>query len=258
MTNFVEVTELAGDEVTQEQIERVCTRYAWAVGYVGGKDALEIACGTGPGLGLIKAAARSFAAGDISDSILERARSHYVDRVDLRVMDAMALPFADRSLDVVIIFEALYYVPDAAKFADECRRVLRPGGVVLVSNANKDLFDFNPSPHSHVYHGVIELGQLFGARGFRTNFWGDVPVAAVSWRQKVLRPIKKTVVALNLMPKSMAGKKLLKRLVFGEMREFPREITPSMLAQVSSLKPIDGARADTLHKVVLCEARLPD
>jgi SAM-dependent methyltransferase len=258
MTNFVEVTELAGDEVTQEQIERVCTRYAWARGYVDGKDALEIACGTGPGLGLLNGAARSFVAGDVSEPILARARAHYADRIDLRTMNAMALPFADRSLDVVIIFEALYYVPDANKFADECRRVLRPGGVVLVSNANKDLFDFNPSPHSHVYHGVVELGQLFGARGFQTKFWGDVPVASVSWRQKLLRPIKRVVVALNLMPKSMAGKKLLKRLVFGEMQQFPREITSQMLAPSSSLVTIDATRADTRHKVVLCEARLSD
>jgi SAM-dependent methyltransferase len=172
-------------------------------------------------------------------------------------MDAMALPFADRSLDVILIFEALYYVPDANRFADECRRVLRPGGVVLVSNANKDLFDFNPSPHSQVYHGVVELGDMFGSRGFETRFWGDVPIAAVSLRQKILRPVKRAVVALDLMPKSMAGKKLLKRLVFGSMSPFPAEITRSMLAPTSSLVPIDAGKPDLSHKVVLCAARLP-
>jgi SAM-dependent methyltransferase len=256
-TTFVEVTELAGDEVSQEQIERVCSRYAWALEYARGKDVLEVACGTGPGLGLLQEAARSFTAGDISEQILARARAHYQARIDLRVMDAMQLPFADRSLDAVLIFEALYYVPDASRFVSECRRVLRPGGVVLVSNANKDLFDFNPSPHSHVYHGVVELGQLFGSQGFATKFWGDVPVATVSWRQKLLRPIKRAVVALNLMPKSMAGKKLLKRLVFGEMRAFPAEITAQMLPTSTTLLPIDSKLPDTRHKVVLCEARLP-
>ena len=255
MTTFLEVTELAGDEVSQEQVERVATRYAWALERAAGKDVLEIACGTGPGLGLLQKVARSFVAGDISEQILARARAHYGTRVDLRAMDAMALPFADQSLDVIIIFEALYYVPDAQKFADECRRVLRPGGVVLVSNANKDLFDFNPSPHSHVYHGVLELGQLFGARGFTVRFWGDIPVSQVSWRQKVLRPVKRMVIKLNLMPKSMAGKKLLKRLVFGEMRAFPSELTQEMLAPQSSLRPIDGMVPDTVHKVILCEAR---
>lgn len=256
MTSFVEVTELAGDEVSQEQVDRVCSRYSWAQGYSAGKDVLEVACGTGPGLGLLRATARSLVAGDISEPILERARSHYRDRVDIRRIDALSLPFADRSLDVIILFEALYYVPDAERFADECRRVLRPDGVVLISNANKDLFDFNPSPHSHVYHGVVELKQLFEKRGFKTRFWGDVPIASVSLKQKLFRPVKRAVVALNLMPKSMAGKKLLKRLVFGQMTAFPAEILPAMLKASPTLVPISDGGPDRHHKVLLCEARL--
>ena len=65
MTNFVEVTELAGDEVAGEQVDRVHTRYAWALGHSMGKDVLEVACGTGPGLGLLKSSARSLVAGEI-------------------------------------------------------------------------------------------------------------------------------------------------------------------------------------------------
>ena len=255
MTKYIEVTELAGDPVSREQIDRVAARYSWALGYAYGKDVLEIACGSGPGLGLLQKAALSFVAGDISEQILARARAHYGTRVDLRIMDAMSLPFPDESLDVVLIFEALYYVPDARRFVDECRRVLRPSGVVLVSNANKDLFDFNPSPHSYTYHGVVELADLFGSRGFSTRFWGDVPVTQLSWRQKLLRPVKRAVVSLKLMPKSMAGKKVLKRLVFGELKTFPAELADDMLAEQSSLRPIDGSRPDTVHKVVFCEAR---
>lgn len=257
MTDFVEVTELAGDEVSAEQVQRVCTRYGWALGFGRGKDVLEIACGTGPGLGLLQSAARSLVAGDLSDAILARARAHYGKRVDIRTMDAMALPFANASLDVVIIFEALYYVPDAGRFAAECARVLRPGGVVLVSNANKDLFDFNPSPHSHVYHGVVELGQLFAGQGFDTEFWGDIPVTDISLRQKIFRPIKRAAVTLNLVPKSMAGKKLLKRLVFGQATAFPSEITPQMVPTTLSLVPLPAGQPDRRHKVVLCAARRP-
>ena len=253
-TDYSEVTELAGDDVSAEQVIRVCTRYGWALPFCLDKDVLEIACGTGPGLGLLQAQARSLVAGDISDEILARARAHYGARVDIRRMDAMELPFANGSLDVVIIFEALYYVPQAERFAAECARVLRPGGVVLVSNANKDLFDFNPSPYSHVYHGVVELGQLFGSQGFDCRFWGDVPVAQVSWRQKLLRPIKRTVVALGLMPRSMAGKKLLKRLVFGQMQAFPPEIAESQLPTNLALTALPAAQPDRGHKVLLCAA----
>jgi SAM-dependent methyltransferase len=253
-TDFSHVTELAGEPVTQEQVERLCVRYGWAAEHCRGKDVLEVACGTGPGLGLLRGVARSVAAGDVSESILARARAHFRDRVDIRPLDALSLPFPDGSFDVVIIFEALYYLPDAEKFVAECARVLRSGGQVLVANANKDLSDFNPSPHSHVYHGVRELSGLFRKAGFEVRFWGNVPVTSLSLRQKILRPIKRLVVALNLMPRSMRGKELLKRLVFGKMTAFPAEITPQMVPAPLPIDPLDADRADTSHKVILCAA----
>jgi SAM-dependent methyltransferase len=254
MAAYSEVTELAGDEVSQEQVLRVCTRYGWAAGYCRGKDVLEIACGTGPGLGLLQSIARRLVAGDISRDILERARAHYGARIDLRVMDARSLPFPDESLDVIIIFEALYYVPDAAAFAAECQRVLRPCGHVLIASANKDLADFNPSPYSFVYYGVVELRALFGKVGFSTVFYGDTPVSGLSVRQRVLRPIKRTAVALNLIPKSMGGKKLLKRLVFGTMARFPAEVASTMIPETQPLVVLDPSIPDRNHKVILCAA----
>jgi hypothetical protein len=43
--DYVSVTEIAGDEVTQEQINRLCNRYYWACLHCSGKDVVEVACG---------------------------------------------------------------------------------------------------------------------------------------------------------------------------------------------------------------------
>ena len=48
--DYSTVTELAGDEITAEQLERLCHRYYWAGTFCAGKDVIEAACGTGPGL----------------------------------------------------------------------------------------------------------------------------------------------------------------------------------------------------------------
>jgi len=45
--------------------------------------------------------------------------------------DMMALPFADRSFDVVLHSDTLEHVPDPIQGLRECRRVLRPGGACL-------------------------------------------------------------------------------------------------------------------------------
>lgn len=251
--DYISVTEIAGDEVTQEQIGRLCNRYYWAGEYCSGKDVLEAACGSGQGLGYLNKIARSLDAGDYSEKMLTIARQHYGNRILLKQFDAQNMPFDDQSKDVIILFEAIYYLPDAKKFAKECARVLRPGGVALVVTANKDLYDFNPSPYSYKYHGVMELNELFSSVGFQVRCYGDTPVNSVSLTQKLLRPVKKMAVSLGLMPKSMAGKKILKRLVFGDMVTMPAEITPETSAYIPPA-PITTERPDGLHKVIYCEA----
>lgn len=252
---FDTVSELAGEPVSAEQIDRMYHRYLWATEYARGKDVAEIACGSGPGLGLLGETAHSFVAGDLSPGILKRAERHYGSRVRLEVFGAEQLPYADASKDVLILFEAIYYLRDTERFLQECRRVLRPSGVVLIATANKDLDDFNPSPYSHTYYGVLELQALFGRHGFSCRFFGYLAVRSLSLRQRVLRPVKRAVVNLGLMPRTMAGKKFLKRLVFGPQHPMPAELTREM-GVYNPPVPLEAGRPDRHHKVVYCIASL--
>lgn len=254
-TDFTTVTELSGDEVSAEQVERMQHRYGWAVDYCVEKDVLEVACGAGQGLSVLARVARSLAAGDITPSLVEVAKKHYGTRVDIRVLDAQQLPLPDQSLDVVVLFEAIYYLPSAEAFAKECQRVLRPGGQVLVATANKDLYDFNPSPYSHRYYGIVELGKLFGGHGFACEFFGSYPFHGASMRQRILRPIKRLAVTLRLMPKTMTGKKLLKRLVFGGLVKMPNETELDTAGYVAPVA-LPAGTPNSEHKVIyLCATR---
>jgi len=254
--HFVHVTEVSGDEISREQLNRLCNRYYWAADYCAGRDVVEVACGTGPGLGYLAQVARSLRAGDISEELLTIARRHYGDRVALERLDAQALPMADASVDTLILFEAIYYIPDADRFVGEARRVLRPGGHLLIATANKDLFDFNPSSYSHEYYGAADLRHLLDRHGFSVRLFGSHSVAAASPAQRVLRPVKKAAVSLNLIPKTMAGKKLLKRLVFGSLVPMPAEIDAQM-APREPPEPIAGDSPDRVHKVLYCVGTVP-
>lgn len=253
--DYVSITEISGDDVTQEQVQRLCNRYYWAGKYCAAKDVVEVACGTGQGLGYLSNISKSIQAGDYSKDIIAIAEKYYKNRIPIQQFDAQNMPYSDHSKDIIILFEAIYYIPDPEKFIRECVRVLRPNGQVLIATANKDLFDFNPSPNSYQYFGVVELHELLQKFNFKVEFFGDTPTETVSLRQKIVRPIKKLAVDLNLMPKSMAGKKLLKRFVFGNLVKMPAEIDASTTTYIEPDK-INSSAPNTTHKVILCAATI--
>jgi ubiquinone/menaquinone biosynthesis C-methylase UbiE len=245
---------LAGDLASEEQVRRLYRRYYWAGNYVRGKEVLEVACGAGQGLGYLGSLATRVVGADISPTVLERARNHYGKRVTLCQFSAESIPYPDASFDVVLMFEAIYYVPDAEKFLREAHRVLRPGGYLLLVTANKDLFDFTPSPFSVRYYGTMEMEELLSKTGFRVAFFGDTAVASVSSRQRIFRPLKRIATIVGLMPKSKRLKAFLKRIVFGPIRELPPEVQAGVDTG-PALTPLPCGHPDTTHKVIYCEAR---
>ncbi len=253
MTTFEDVTELPGSPISGEQLFRMYNRYSWTANLSKGYDVLEVACGAGQGVGLVARQAKSIIAGDFSEVILERARAHYGERFVFKQFDAQKMPFNEQRFDILVLHEALYYIPDVDRFMSEARRVLRAGGRVLLTNSNKDLFDFNPSPYSTVYHGVVELKALFAKHDFTVEFFGSQPLKDASLVQKVTRPAKKFAVKFGLMPKTMRGKQLLKRIIFGKPILMPAEIMPNMSSE-ETLTPLPAEKACTTHKIIYCVA----
>lgn len=250
---FVGVTEIEGQRVSGEQLYRTCHRYRWAASLCEGRDVLEVACGSGPGLGLLSDHARSLNAGDISPELLECVDAAYGGAIAVKPFSAEDIPFSDESFDVVLLFEALYYIPHPEAFFAEARRVLRPGGRLLIVTANKDLFDFTASPYSQRYLGVAELTSELGAAGFRPTFGGVIDTRTVSMRQRLLRPVKLIASRLDLIPKTMHGKTWLKKLFFGEMTSMPADIREIPVAY-SPPVPLPAGMVDAVHKVIYCEA----
>ena len=59
-----------------------------------------------------------------------------VPKLDYRIGDARALPFADGSIDVVACGELIEHMEDPAAFVNELARVCKPGGYVIISTLN--------------------------------------------------------------------------------------------------------------------------
>jgi len=222
--DYSKVTEVAGEKVSREQIQRMLSRYRFAARHSRDKAVLEVGCGSGQGLGILSQAAERLVAADYTEHLVRQARRHYKDRIPVLRLDAHVLPFKPLSFDTIILYEAIYYLLNPNRFIVECLRILKPGGTILICNANKNLPDFNPSPYSHHYFSAADFHDLFQSLGMKVECYGDCQVDYKHPVQRVLSLIKRTIVRLDLMPRTMQGKLLFKRLVFGRLVELPAEL----------------------------------
>lgn len=219
------------------------TRYSYAAEICAAKRVLEIGCGPGLGLGLLESSARSIVGADLDPDLLGTARETYGNRVPLVRLDAQSLPWQDGAFDVVFFFEGSYYVPDMERVFDEVRRVLVPGGLAVFVNANPERPDFIRSPLSVHYHSAQEFRQALSSRGFRVRVDGAFPVELASLRARVLSAVRRRAEQFGLVPRTLAGRALLKRLVAGRLVPLPRELPPGFAPKATKTEIAPGTPA---------------
>ena len=252
MNDYTTVTESPGQNASGEQLQRLFTRYHFAYQQAEGKDILEAACGTGIGLGYLAKRARKVVGGDIDEGNLVLAHKQYADRphIELRQFDAHTLPFVNQAFDMVMLYEAVYYLKKPEEFIKEAWRVLRRNGIIIICSVNKDWADFNPSPYSLRYFSAPELAELLEQNGFtQVALYGDCAAQANTIKEKIISFIKRTAVRLNLIPKTMKDRELLKKIFFGKLSPLPPEVYEGMAAYQAP-ETIDRKLPNRQYKVL--------
>lgn len=222
--DFSLVSEMPGLGVTSENASMLMTRYVFARRFCEGKDVLEMSCAAGMGLGYLAQKAKSVAGADYDPEFVKKAKTHYGDRIDIYEADAQAMPFEDQSFDTVVNMEAIYFFPDAGAFIKEAYRVLRPGGRLVIVSANCDYSTFNPCDRATTYFTAQTLAKMMRQQEFEVRIWKGYSDAPKSLKSKMLGLARKIVVSMHLIPNTMKGKELMKRLAYGKLVVLPNEI----------------------------------
>jgi SAM-dependent methyltransferase len=112
-------------------------RYRFAARFAAGAKVLDAGCGTGYGAAVFENAERVTGV-DISAEAVRHAGITYA-RAGVEFLQASceSLPFADGSFSLVTAFEVIEHLERWEDMLAEARRVLRSGGVLLVSTPNK-------------------------------------------------------------------------------------------------------------------------
>ena len=99
-------------------------------------DLLDCRCGTGPMISLLfeKDSSKNYTGIDITPRMIEVANAKGLPGVRFVVGDCEDLPFEDQSFDAVICSNSFHHYPNPQRFFDGVRRVLRPGGRLILQD----------------------------------------------------------------------------------------------------------------------------
>lgn len=133
------------------------------------REVLEAGCGEGYGAELIADVATRVIGLDYDEQTVAHVRARY-PRIDVRHGNLAELPLSAGAVDVVVNFQVIEHLWDQGQFVAECHRVLRPGGVLLMSTPNRITFSPGRDTPLNPFHtrelNASELTELLVDAGF--------------------------------------------------------------------------------------------
>jgi GT2 family glycosyltransferase/SAM-dependent methyltransferase len=152
-------------------------RYLLAKEAVRDKEVLDLGSGEGYGAFLLAHEARQVVGLDIALEAVAHASSKYAAaNLSFLVASALAVPFKQGTFDAITCFEVIEHITDAARLLAEIKRVLRPGGIVLISTPNKKTYS-DDAKYANPFHVkefyLDEIRELLERSFTHVAFYGE-------------------------------------------------------------------------------------
>lgn len=152
-------------------------RYATVTNLIKDREVLDVACGEGYGSSYMADFARGVIGVDVSaEAIDHAARTYKKSNLSFIEGNAAELEFSDNSFDVVVSFETVEHLAEQSEMIAEIRRVLRPGGFLIISSPNRPVYS-EESDEPNEFHvkelDFDEFDKLLKEQFTTVNYYGQ-------------------------------------------------------------------------------------
>ena len=208
--NLMSNMELAQQRLVRKSIELLHV--------LPGQHVLDVACGRGKSSFILQSLhpEATVVGIDLLERNVQVAQTLFnqISGLSYRVGNAMDLDFPDASFDRVMCVEAAFHFPDRMRFLSEARRILRPGGrLVLVDFVwnNDAARSHRNDPETRIVRDIWqwddfatlrEYELMMDATGFRI-------LSSHDWSQRVTRPMQCLFEWLSAFGITSLGRRIL-------------------------------------------------
>lgn len=183
LADYGQMADLYADDAAVDPIKVSYDRptILGMAGEVRGKRVLDVGCASGGLSEALVERGASVVGVDLNPRLIERARGRLGSRAEFRVADIAApMPFLETgSFDVVAASLVLHYLADWGPPLREFARILRPGGVLLISTHHPTQDVMIATPPAPYFETVLLTDTWRkGGREFQVRFYHR-PISAI-------------------------------------------------------------------------------
>jgi len=183
-------------EITSESIpsdnpihQRLLRPYVLAPQYVKG-DLLEVGCGEGRGIDWLLPSIKSYTAIDKIAPVIERLQQKYPQSKFFSGNIPPLSAFSNNSFDTIVSFQVIEHIQDDLLFLKEIHRLLKPGGIALLTTPNRP-YSLSRNPWHIREYTAQELTDL--AR----KFFHNVSMKGITGNEKVMEYYERNKKSVN-------------------------------------------------------------
>ena len=168
------VTSLTQGEILHEHLHR----YFFTLQFCAGKSVLDIASGEGYGSALLASVASAVVGVDVAAEAVQHAAQNYTaDNLSFLCGDVRQIPLAAGSIEIAVSFETIEHLGEQEEFIREIKRVLRPGGLLILSTPDREFFASSPLNPFHVKElSPADFRGLIGGHFKNSSFFAQSSV----------------------------------------------------------------------------------